>query len=91
MRKKQNNKKNKLDFLEGTIQDKDSIACSYVNTTNPRYIELDGVFYSGLIISNYYRNYSDLILKKLIDTNINMNISIFYEKQEQKNAESAGK
>ena len=82
MRKKQNNKKNKLDFLEGTIQDKDSIACSYVNTTNPRYIELDGVFYSGLIISNYYRNYSDLILKKLIDTNINMNISIFYEKQD---------
>ena len=68
--------------MEGTIQDKDIIASSYVNTTNPRYIEIDGVYYSGLIISNYYRNYSDLILKKLIDTNINMNISIFYEKQD---------
>ena len=79
-----NNKKenNKLDFLDGIFSDKDYIASSYVNTTNPRYLELDGIYYSGLIISNYYRNYSDLILKKLIDTNINMNISIFYEKQD---------
>ena len=72
----------KLDFLEGSINERDLIANSYVNTTNPRYIEIDGVYYSGIIISNYYRNYSDLILKKLIDTNINMNISIFYEKQD---------
>ena len=82
MRKKQKKENIKLDFLEGSIQVKDDIACSYINTTNPRYIELDGMYYSGLIISNYYRNYSDLILKKLIDTNINMNISIFYEKQD---------
>ena len=73
---------NNLDFLDGIFQDKDKIASSYVNTSNPRYIELDSFFYSGLIICNYYRNYSDLILKKLIDTNINMNISIFYEKQD---------
>ena len=29
---------------------------------------------------NYYREYHELILKSLIETNINMNISIFYEK-----------
>ena len=50
--------------------------------TNPRYIEIDGIYYSGIIIANYYREYDDLILKKIIDTNINMNISIFYEKQD---------
>ena len=72
----------KLKFLNGVLNIKDEIAGSYVNTTNPRYLEIDGIYYSGLIISNYYRNYTDLILKKLIDTNINMNISIFYEKQD---------
>ncbi len=48
---------------------------------NPRYIEIDNLFYSGLIVVDYYREQSDLILKNLIETNINMNISIFYEKQ----------
>ena len=50
---------------------------------NPRYIEIDNLFYSGLIVVDYYREQSDLILKNLIETNINMNISIFYEKQDQ--------
>ena len=41
------------------------------------------MFYGGLIIVNYYREQEELILKSLIETNINMNISIFYEKQDQ--------
>ena len=49
---------------------------------NPKYIEIDNLFYSGLIITNYYREQTDLILKNLIETNIDMNISIFYEKQD---------
>ena len=40
------------------------------------------MYFSGLILSNYNREYEDLILKNLIDTNINMNISIFYEIQD---------
>ena len=40
------------------------------------------MFYSGIIIVNYYREYNDLILKRLLDSNLNMNISIFYEKQD---------
>lgn len=32
---------------------------------------------------NYYREQNDILLKTLLDTNINMNISIFYEKQDQ--------
>ena len=32
---------------------------------------------------NYYREQDDILLKTLIETNINMNISIFYEKQDQ--------
>ena len=49
---------------------------------NPKYLEIDNLFYSGLIVVNYYREQTDIILKTLIETNINMNISIFYERQD---------
>jgi len=74
--------KNKINKLKGTFSEKDKISPSYINLNNPRYIEIDNMFYSGILIVNYYREYNDLILKKLIDSNLNMNISIFYEKQD---------
>ena len=49
---------------------------------NPKYLEIDNLFYASLIIVNYYREQTDLLLKNLIETNINMNISVFYEKQD---------
>lgn len=49
---------------------------------NPKYFEIDNLFYSGLIVVNYYREQTDILLKTLIETNINMNISIFYERQD---------
>ena len=61
---------------------KDEICPSYINVQNPKYLEIDNLYYSGLIIVNYYREQTDLLLKTLVDTNINMNISIFYEKQD---------
>ena len=79
------NKKNKekyLKILEGTIFEKDKISPSYINLQNPKYIEIDNVYYMGLIIVDYYREQTDIILKSLIESNINMNISIFYEKQD---------
>ena len=35
-----------------------------------------------MIVVNYYREQTDLLLRNLIEININMNISIFYEKQD---------
>ena len=49
---------------------------------NPKYLEIDNLYYSSLIVVNYYREQTDLLLKNLIETNLNMNISIFYEKQD---------
>ncbi len=40
------------------------------------------MYYSSILITNYYREQTDLILKTIIDTNINLNISIFCEKQD---------
>ena len=70
------------DFTLGTVNTKDIISPSYINMQNPKYIEIDNIYYSGLLIVNYYREQEELILKNLIETNINMNISIFYEKQD---------
>ena len=69
-------------FYSGSILEKDKITPAYINLQNPKYLEIDNFFYSGLIIVNYYREQTDILLKTLIETNINMNISIFYEKQD---------
>ncbi len=78
------NKKNKqkLNFLEGTVSNNDFLAPSYISLSNPKYIEIDNVYFSSILIINYYREQNELILKSLIDTNIDINISIFYEKQD---------
>ena len=70
------------DFYKGILNIKDKMAPSYINNKNPKYLEIDGKYYSGILIIDYYREYSELLLKNLINTNINMSISIFYEKQD---------
>src|SRR5699024_8895594 len=60
----------------------DDINPSYINIQNPKFIEIDNLYYSGLIVTDYYREQTDIILKNLIETNIDMNISMFYEKQD---------
>ncbi len=40
------------------------------------------MYYSGLLVVNYNREINNLILKKILDINLNMNISIFYEIQD---------
>ncbi len=74
--------KQKVEFLSGVMTQKDEIAPAYINLMNPKYIEIDNNYYSTLIIVNYFREQTELILKSIIDTNINLNISIFYEKQD---------
>ena len=76
------NKKEKNEIKEGFFDEKDFISPSYINLNIPRFLEIDDYFYSGITIVNYYREYNDLILKSLIETSINMNISVFYEKKE---------
>ena len=68
--------------MDGILTEKDILTPSYINLTNPKYIEIDEMFYSCLLCINYYRELNVLILKSLIDTNININIYIFYEKQD---------
>ena len=53
-----------------------------MDNTNPKYFSVDNLYYSGLIIVDYYREYTDIIFKTLVSTNINLNFTCFYEKQD---------
>ena len=72
----------KANYIEGTLSPKDYISPGYINLNNPRYIEIDGILYSSLIIVDYAREQNDLIFKNLIETNENIYISVYYEKQD---------
>lgn len=69
-------------YIGGIFNKKDYISPSYINLNNPKYIEIDGLYYSNLIIVDYLREQNDLIFKNLIETNENIYVSIFYEKQD---------
>ncbi len=58
------------------------MAPGYINNKNPKYLEIDGKYYGGILVIDYYREYNEILFKNLINTNVNMNISVFYEKQD---------
>ena len=68
---------------ENKLKEENYLCPAYINNLNPKYLEIDNMYYSGLIIVNYLRENEELLLKNLIDLDINMNISIFYEKQDK--------
>ena len=72
----------KNEFEEGIVNINDYISPSYIDTKNPKYIEIDGLYYSSIICVDYNRENKNLILKNIIDNNFNINVSIFYEKQD---------
>ncbi len=74
--------KEEKNIYNGITKLEEEIYPAYINLKNSKYIEIDNLYYAGLICVDYYREQTDLILKTLIETNINMNISIFYEKQD---------
>ena len=61
---------------------KNYIAPTYIDNRNHKYLEIDNKYFSGLIIINYARIQEKLILEEFLMSKINMNISIFFEKQD---------
>lgn len=69
-------------YIGGVFNTKDYLSPSYINLNNPKYIEIDGIFYSSLLIVNYLREQNEIIFKNIIETNEDIFISIYYEKQD---------
>ena len=69
-------------FIRGIFTFKDKISPSYISFKNPRFLEMDGLLYSGFLIVNYLRENNDLIFNNLIDSNEDIILSLFYEKQD---------
>lgn len=72
----------KENYKGGTVDIKDYLSPSYVNLNNPKYIEVDGVYYTCLFVVDYLREQNDLIFKNIIETNENIYVSVYYEKQD---------
>ena len=69
-------------YIGGVFNTKDYLSPSYINLNNPKYIEIDGIFYFILLIVNYLREQNEIIFKNIIETNEDIFISIYYEKQD---------
>lgn len=72
----------KIENIGGIFNKKDYLSPSYINLNNPKFIEVDDIYYSGLLIVDYLREQNDLIYKNILETNENLYMSVFYEKQD---------
>ena len=53
-----------------------------MNLKDPRFIEIDGMYYSSLLVVDYLREQNEIIFKNIVETNEDIYISIYYEKQD---------
>lgn len=58
----------------------DIFANSSIDNRNPNYLVIDDMYYSGVMVVDYPRIIDDGLLERLIYLDINVNITMFYEK-----------
>lgn len=72
-----------LNILEGAFSRIHKILPSYISERNPKYLEINNSFLSCLIIVDYSPKQFDLIYKKLIDSDIDIQISFHLIKKDK--------
>ncbi len=65
----------------GEVSKTDEIFPTYIDLKNPKYVDIDGKYISSLIVVDYSREMDGCFLNKIISTDIDLQISMFYEKQ----------
>lgn len=66
---------------QNKVTDLDIICSSYIDFRNPRYIEIDGIYYASILVINYAREMEALFLNKITSLDMDVQISIFYDKK----------
>lgn len=85
-------KETKMSFIKETanesnilvsryLSDSDKICSSYINFANPKYVEIDGIYYASLLVINYSREMDKLFLNKILSLDIDVQLSMFYDKK----------
>jgi len=78
----QQNKQQNINIMSARqLNELDTICSSYIDLKNPKYIDIDGMYYSALIVIKYSREMDALFLNKVLSLDIDVNISIFYDKK----------
>ena len=68
--------------MEGILTNMDKLSPGYINLKNPKYLEKDGEYFSGVMVYDYPREINNLIFNNLLKYKDKMRISIFFEKQD---------
>ena len=58
----------------------DGICSSYIDFSNPHYVEIDNGYYASLLVIGYSHEMEKLFLDKLLSLDLDINISIYYKK-----------
>lgn len=68
-------------LLQGrTLTDLDKICSSFISFENPKCVEIDGIYYASLLVLHYAREMDGLFLNKILALDMDIQVSIFYEK-----------
>lgn len=63
------------------LSDTDMLCSSYINFNNPKYAEIDGIYYGSLLIINYAREMEALFLNKILSLDIDVQVAMYYDKK----------
>ena len=74
------NKANMSDALKRNLSIEDKICSSYIDFRIPHHVDIDGLYYASLLVINYSREMESVFLDKLMSLDIDINVSIHYEK-----------
>lgn len=66
-----------LDFEKNFLK---SIIPTYVSIKNPKYLEIDGNFLATLLIVDYAKEFNEIILKEIINSDFNIRCVMTYQK-----------
>lgn len=71
----------KESIFQKEICDLDKICSSYISFENPKYIEIDGIYYAALLVIRYAREMEAIFLDAIIGLDIDVQISMYYDKK----------
>ena len=61
-----------MEIIDGSLTLIDKISPTYISEKNPKYLEIDNMYFSSLIVVDYQKEYSEIIWKNIVDLDSNI-------------------